>query len=117
MAFAVLVQSAAAIGHGETAALASHNRETIDDVPVRSPSRRVLVVEDDPAIREILRLHLELAGFALDEAADGRQALDRIRTTAFALVLLDVMLPGLDGVSLCRALRAAGPNVETPVSC
>jgi DNA-binding response OmpR family regulator len=78
-------------------------------------SHRALVVEDDPAIREILRLHLELAGFTLDEAADGRQALERIRAAAFDLILLDVMLPGLDGVSLCRALRASGPNVETPV--
>jgi DNA-binding response OmpR family regulator len=78
-------------------------------------SHRALVVEDDPAIREILRLHLELAGFTLEEAADGRQAFERIRATVFDLVLLDVMLPGLDGVSLCRALRASGPNVETPV--
>jgi DNA-binding response OmpR family regulator len=83
---------------------------------VASPSsHRALVVEDDPAIREILRLHLELAGFTLEEAADGRQALDRIRATVFDLVLLDVMLPGLDGVSVCRALRTSGANVETPV--
>jgi DNA-binding response OmpR family regulator len=84
-------------------------------VPAAPSSRRALVVEDDAAIREILRLHLELAGFALEEAADGRLALDRIRSAPFDLVLLDVMLPGLDGVSLCRALRASGPNVETPV--
>jgi CheY-like chemotaxis protein len=41
----------------------------------------------------------------LEEAADGRQALERIRATAFDLILLDVMLPGLDGVSLCRATK------------
>jgi DNA-binding response OmpR family regulator len=80
------------------------------------PSRRtVLVVEDDAAIRELLRLHLDLSGFAIDEADDGRKALDRARATAFDLVLLDVMLPGLDGVSVCRAIRNSSPNVDTPI--
>ena len=68
--------------------------------------RRALVVEDEVAIRELLRLHLELAGFTLDEAGDGRRALDRARATSFDLILLDVMLPGLDGISVCRAIRA-----------
>lgn len=77
--------------------------------------RRVLVVEDDSAIRELLRLHLDLAGFALDETENGRQALDWARAKPFDLVLLDVMLPGLDGVSVCRAIRSAGPNVDTPI--
>jgi two-component system, OmpR family, response regulator ResD len=67
------------------------------------PRRTVLVVEDDAAIRELLRLHLDVSGFAIDEADDGRKALDRARATAFDLVLLDVMLPGLDGVSACPA--------------
>jgi len=79
------------------------------------PRRTVLVVEDDAAIRELLRLHLDLSGFAIEEADDGRQALDRARVTRFDLVLLDVMLPGLDGVSVCRAIRSAGPNVDTPI--
>jgi two-component system response regulator ResD len=77
--------------------------------------RRVLVVEEDAAIRELLRLHLDLSGFAIDEADDGRKALDRARSQPFDLVLLDVMLPGLDGVSVCRAIRNAGPNVDTPI--
>jgi DNA-binding response OmpR family regulator len=80
----------------------------------RSP-RRALVVEDDAGIRELLRLHLDLAGFALDEASDGRLALDRARSSPFDLILLDVMLPGLDGVSVCRAIRNGGPNVDTPI--
>jgi DNA-binding response OmpR family regulator len=75
----------------------------------------VLVVEDDGAIRELLRLHLDLAGFSIDEAEEGRAALDRARSDVYDLVLLDVMLPGLDGVSVCRAIRNAGPNVETPI--
>ena len=56
--------------------------------------RRVLVVEDDASIRELLRLHLDLAGFTIDEAGEGRSALERARATPFDLVLLDVMLPG-----------------------
>ncbi|HLG57823.1 MAG TPA: response regulator transcription factor [Vicinamibacterales bacterium] len=78
-------------------------------------SRRALVVEDEIAIRELLRLHLGLAGFTLDEAGDGRQALEMARTTSFDLILLDVMLPGLDGVSVCRAIRGGGPNVDSPI--
>ena len=77
--------------------------------------RRVLVVEDDASIRELLRLHLDLAGFTIDEAEEGRSALERARATPFDLVLLDVMLPGLDGVSVCRAIRNGGANVDTPI--
>jgi DNA-binding response OmpR family regulator len=80
-----------------------------------SPSRRVLVVEDEPAVRELLRLHLELGGFEIEECGDGRDALRRLRDRQFSLIVLDVMLPGIDGVSLCRAIRAEGPNVGTPV--
>ena len=79
------------------------------------PRRRALVVEDDAGIRELLRLHLDLAGFTLDESGDGRLALERARSAAFDLILLDVMLPGLDGVSVCRAIRNGGPNVNTPI--
>jgi DNA-binding response OmpR family regulator len=76
---------------------------------------QALVVEDDAAIREILALHLGLAGFEIEGIGDGRQALDRVRHQRFDLLLLDVMLPGLDGVSLCRAARKDGPNVDTPI--
>lgn len=76
---------------------------------------RALVVEDDASIRELLRFHLDLAGFSIDEADDGRQGLDRARAEPFALILLDVMLPGLDGITLCRAVRADGPNLATPI--
>src|SRR4051812_17956383 len=78
-------------------------------------SRRALILEDEPSIREIVRLHLSLAGFETDEAADGRAALDRLRTDRFDLVVLDVMLPGVDGVTVCRALRSGGPNERAAV--
>jgi DNA-binding response OmpR family regulator len=77
--------------------------------------RRAFIVEDEAPIRELLRLHLGLAGFVVDEIADGTQALARARTTPFDLLLLDVTLPGLDGVTLCRAIRDGGANVDTPI--
>ena len=78
-------------------------------------SRRALIVEDEPSIREIVRLHLSLGGFETHEAADGHAALDRLRADRFDLVVLDVMLPGVDGVTLCRALRSGGPNQRAGV--
>lgn len=77
--------------------------------------RRALLVEDEQALRELMRFHLGLAGFQVAEESDGRRALERLRETAFDLVLLDVMLPGLDGIGVCRALRAGGANTGTPV--
>src|ERR1044072_4003522 len=74
--------------------------------------RRALIVEDEPSIREIVRLHLSLAGFETGEVADGHAALNRLRTDRFDLVVLDVMLPGVDGVTLCRTLRSGGPNQD-----
>jgi len=79
------------------------------------PARRVLIVEDEAPIRELLRLHLSLAGFGVDEIGDGAAALDRLRAERYDLVVLDLMLPGLDGITLCRAIRAQGPNVATPL--
>jgi DNA-binding response OmpR family regulator len=78
-------------------------------------SPRALIVEDETAVRELIRLHLELAGFQIEEAGDGRAALGRAREAPFDLLILDVMLPGLDGVSLCRAVRVDGPNTDTPI--
>jgi two-component system, OmpR family, alkaline phosphatase synthesis response regulator PhoP len=79
------------------------------------PRPRVLIVEDELPIREVLRLHLGLAGFDVDELGDGRSALSRTRESAFDLVILDVMLPALDGITLCRAIRSEGPNKTTPI--
>lgn len=83
---------------------------------VSGPTREtVLVVEDEPAIRDLLRLHLTLAGFDMHEVGDGRKGLDLARAQRFDVVILDIMLPGLDGVTLCRALRAEGANRNTPI--
>jgi len=84
-------------------------------VAPRDGSRRALIVEDEASIREIVRLHLSLGGFETEEVADGRAALDRLRSERFDLIVLDVMLPGVDGVTLCRAMRAGGPNQQSGV--
>jgi two-component system response regulator MtrA len=66
---------------------------------------RILLVEDDPSIREITEIGLRGAGFSVITAADGRDALARFRAEAPDLVLLDVMLPGLDGLEVAREIR------------
>lgn len=65
--------------------------------------RQVLIVEAEVSIRELVRLHLSLAGFEVVEVGDGSRALDLGGTTALDLIVLDVMLPGIDGITLCRA--------------
>lgn len=66
---------------------------------------RVLFVEDDAAIRELTARGLEKAGFTVESEPDGRQALVRFRQGDYDLVLLDVMLPSLSGVEVCRYIR------------
>ena len=69
---------------------------------------RVLVVEDEPNIRELVCLHLGLEGYACDALGDGREALARAAAEHYDLLVLDVMLPGRDGWSVLRAIREAG---------
>jgi DNA-binding response OmpR family regulator len=76
---------------------------------------RVLVVEDEAPIRELLRLHLSLGGFDVTEAADGTRALELARSRGFDLIVLDVMLPGIDGITVCRAVRVDSANLHTPI--
>ena len=68
-------------------------------------ARRVLIVEDDPKTAATLRLYLEHAGFEVSVATSGPEALSRQRAHPSDLVLLDVMLPEVDGLAVCRALR------------
>lgn len=65
----------------------------------------ILLVEDDPSIREVTAIGLRQAGFTVDTAEDGRAGLVRFEAAPPDLVLLDVMLPGLDGLEVCRAIR------------
>jgi DNA-binding response OmpR family regulator len=68
-------------------------------------AERLLLVEDDPSIREVTALGLGRAGFKVDTAADGREGLLRFMQGSFALVVLDLMLPELDGYEVCREIR------------
>ncbi|GHF23212.1 response regulator transcription factor [Streptomyces morookaense] len=74
--------------------------------PPPPPPRRVLVVDDDPTVAEVVAGYLDRAGFAVDRAADGPAALERAAAAPPALVVLDLMLPGMDGLEVCRRLRA-----------
>jgi two-component system response regulator MtrA len=65
----------------------------------------VLVVEDDPSIGEIASIGLTAAGFRVSICSDGREGLARVREGAFDVVILDVMLPSLDGFEVCREIR------------
>ena len=74
---------------------------------------RVLVVEDDLRILEFIRKGLEEEGHAVDVAHDGDEALDWPEVVDFDAIVLDIMLPGRDGVEVCRTLRARG--IRTPI--
>jgi len=65
----------------------------------------VLVVDDDPHLREIVRFALEQGGFRVEEAADGRAALAQLDRGLPALIVLDIMMPELDGLAVCREVR------------
>ncbi|MFN2629580.1 MAG: response regulator [Gaiellaceae bacterium] len=72
----------------------------------------VLVVDDEPIVRDVVARYLRREGFETLTAADGETARELIRRERFSLVVLDVMLPGIDGLSLCRWIRA---NSDLPV--
>jgi two-component system response regulator MprA len=74
---------------------------------------RLLVVDDDPSVREALALVLDLGGFEVTTATDGREAIRTLAIDSPDAVILDVLMPGLDGLEVCRRLRATGDR--TPV--
>jgi DNA-binding response OmpR family regulator len=79
------------------------------------PPRTVLVVEDEPNIRELVALHLQLDGWTVTQTGDGQEALRLARAEPFDLVILDLMLPGLDGMTVLRAIRRESPATDVPV--
>jgi DNA-binding response OmpR family regulator len=80
-----------------------------------SPKGAVLVVEDETNIRELVCLHLGLERLRCVQAAEGDAGLKLAREQRFDLVILDLMLPGLDGVSVCRAIRKDSRNSDVPI--
>jgi len=77
--------------------------------------RKILVVEDDPEQLEVIRLSLESAGFAIGTAANGTDALVKTRSISPDLIILDLMLPGLNGFDVCATLRKDPTTASTPI--
>jgi two-component system alkaline phosphatase synthesis response regulator PhoP len=79
-------------------------------------AKRILIVDDEPDILEILQYNLRKEGFVVLQASDGRQGLEVAEREKPDLILLDIMMPELDGVEVCRLLRANKVFSETPIA-
>ncbi len=77
--------------------------------------RKILIVEDEKDIQELLRHYLNREGYEVRSAGDGQAALDRISQESFDLVLLDLMLPRIDGLEICRILRSRPQTAAIPI--
>jgi DNA-binding response OmpR family regulator len=85
-------------------------------VPVRpDDARHVLVIEDEPQMRSMLTDNLEFEGYKVTAVATGEEALQAVATRHYALLLVDVMLPGMSGFDVCQQLRARGKHVPIVV--
>jgi DNA-binding response OmpR family regulator len=90
--------------------------EALDAPALPAPvPRRILVVDDDPTVAEVVSGYLQRAGYAVDRAVDGRAALDQAATRRPDLVVLDLMLPEIDGLEVCRRLRAEPLSHTVPI--
>src|SRR6267378_1873756 len=76
---------------------------------------RILIVEDDPDIAELVARYLEKAGFVTERAASGREALKAIAAKAPGLLVLDLMLPHVDGLEVCRIVRGNEATAAIPI--
>lgn len=76
---------------------------------------RILVVDDEPSILELIRINLEREGYEVQTAADGRAALLAVERARPDLILLDVMLPGMDGLAVCRTLYQNPATRDIPI--
>lgn len=75
-------------------------------------ARQILIVDDEPKMRELVKLYLERDGYKVTEAEDGEQALALLQKGYYDLVILDIMMPKVDGLTVCREARK---NVDTPI--
>ncbi|MGH7964496.1 MAG: response regulator, partial [Candidatus Binatia bacterium] len=83
--------------------------------PIAEAKRKILIVEDEKDIRGLVRYNLETEGFAVVEASDGEIGLTLAATERPALVILDLMLPGLPGLEVCRLLRVKAETLHVPI--
>ena len=84
-------------------------------LPAPATRSHVLLIEDEEPIRELIEFHLDLAGMDCTAVADGREALRLALQRPFDIVVLDLALPTVDGITLCRTFRRDGPNREVPI--
>lgn len=100
---------------GETSH-AGPNAEPLREIlALRFPGLRILVVEDDAISQAVARGLLEDAGFVVDMASHGQEAVERARTTSYALILMDMKMPVMDGVQATRAIRAIPGQAAVPI--
>lgn len=78
-------------------------------------NQSILIVDDEEMTRNLLRLMLKGTEFAIDEAEDGFAALEKVQANKPDVLILDVMMPGLDGLEVCRQLRADAATSDLPV--
>jgi DNA-binding response OmpR family regulator len=78
-------------------------------------NNKILIVDDEPDIVELVSYNLKKDGFRVMTASDGEEALKKIRKDKFDLVVLDLMLPGIQGVELCRIIRNDPKTANTPI--
>ena len=78
-------------------------------------SQSVLIVDDEPMARTLLRLMLVRAGFNVSEAENGFDALEKVKKNQPDLILLDVMMPGMDGFTVCETLRSENTTLTLPI--
>ncbi len=83
--------------------------------PGENLTQSVLIVDDEPMARTLLRLMLVRAGFNVSEAANGYDALAKVKKNRPDIILLDVMMPGMDGITVCETIRSQDDTVNLPI--
>lgn len=78
-------------------------------------AKKILVVDDDRVIQQLLVVNLELEGYDVDVASDGEQALERVKGYEPDLVILDIMMPKLDGWEVCRRIKQDPATQDVPI--
>lgn len=77
--------------------------------------QRILLADDEPRLLHVVGLYLSMEGFEVREASDGTEALSMLETEQFDLAILDVMMPGIDGIEVCRHIRSQPGTQSMPV--
>jgi DNA-binding response OmpR family regulator len=91
--------------------LQASNRQHARDKSLVAGGQRILVIEDDPDISHLLEIHLRDSAFRVDVVSNGLEGLERALKPGYRLIVLDLMLPGLDGLEICKRLRNQGITV------